>query len=156
MAVRISVKYFNQKADSAEVKAIKKAIETALALLNESTNCRLSVVICDEEYIRTLNESYRGIDASTDVLSFSAMEIDPDDEISYLGDIVISHPIASSQALQSNHSLENELIILSIHGLLHLLGYDHSTPEEKDAMWSRQNYILGELGIIDPVLSGDL
>lgn len=101
----------------------------------------LSVTFCDDEKIREINRIHRGIDKATDVLSFP-ME---DDEL--LGDIIISIPKAKQQAIDYGHSFERELFFLAIHGFLHLLGYDHQTPEEEQRMFSRQEQILTELGI---------
>ena len=98
--------------------------------------------------IRELNRNFRGVDAVTDVLSFeSDGEIDPETGTEYLGDIVICLEQASQQAAQSGHSVENEIALLEIHGLLHLLGYDHMDQEQKDEMWHYQDMYLDKCGI---------
>ena len=92
----------------------------------------------DNEQIRGLNKMYRGIDEPTDVLSFPM-----DDEI--WGDIIISTDKVISQAEEYGHSLERELGFLVVHGILHLLGYDHQTPEEEAVMRQKEEKILTEL-----------
>ena len=104
--------------------------------------------------LRQLNLEYRGIDAPTDVLSFSAQEdldepgaafVTAPEAEAYLGDIIISFPMAASQAETAGHSVANELCLLAVHGVLHLLGYDHATAEEEAAMWAVQDAVLAGL-----------
>jgi probable rRNA maturation factor len=118
---------------------------------NQKSKCGLSVVLVSDERIRRLNKEYRGYDAITDVLSFSSdlSEIenpDQENEIQYLGDIIISFPQASRQADQGNHSVGSEIALLTIHGVLHLLGFDHDTQASKQRMWFLQNMLLDKLG----------
>ncbi len=106
----------------------------------------LSFVEADE--IRELNRNFRQVDSVTDVLSFeSDGEIDPETGTEYLGDIVICLDQAAKQAEQSGHSVENEVALLEIHGLLHLLGYDHMDDDQKDEMWHYQDLYLDKCGI---------
>ncbi len=106
----------------------------------------LSFVEADE--IRELNRNFRQVDSVTDVLSFeSDGEIDPETGTEYLGDIVICLEQAAKQAEQSGHSVENEVALLEIHGLLHLLGYDHMDDAQKDEMWHYQDLYLDKCGI---------
>ncbi len=117
----------------------------------QKTNCGLSVVLVSDARIRRLNNEYRGFDTITDVLSFSSelSEIENPDrvnEVQYLGDIIISFPQAARQADQGNHSVGSEIALLTIHGVLHLLGYDHDTQENKQMMWRLQNKMLDLLG----------
>lgn len=107
----------------------------------------LTIVLTDDREIRTLNRDFLGIDAPTDVLSFPADEIDPETGRRYLGDVVISVQRAQQQATEGGHSLEEEVQLLVVHGVLHLLGYDHAEPEEKEQMWKLQGDILDALGI---------
>ncbi len=88
-----------------------------------------------------------GIEAPTDVLSFPDGDIDPDTGEPYLGDILISFPRAEVQAGTSNHSIEQELQLLVVHGVLHLLGYDHAEPESKERMWAAQEEIFARLDV---------
>ncbi len=87
-------------------------------------DCELSIVLCSDEHIRPLNLSWRGKDAATDVLSF------PQEDQVLLGDLVVSVDTAARQAAERDHSLGDELRVLLVHGLLHLLGYDHETSRE--------------------------
>jgi probable rRNA maturation factor len=87
------------------------------------------------------------VDSPTDVLSFSADFEDPDLENRYLGDVVISLPRAIHQAQARGHNTEQELQLLVVHGVLHLLGYDHLTGDDKNQMWSLQDQILNDLGV---------
>ena len=106
----------------------------------------LSFVEADE--IRELNRNFRQVDSVTDFLSFeSDGEIDPETGTEYLGDIVICLEQAAKQAEQSGHSVENEVALLEIHGLLHLLGYDHMDDAQKDEMWHYQDLYLDKCGI---------
>jgi probable rRNA maturation factor len=106
----------------------------------------LALVITSDRRIRELNRVYRGFDSTTDVLSFSADHTDPDTGLVFLGDIVISLPQAEAQARTAGHSLEDEVRLLVVHGILHLLDHDHESPEEKERMWSAQAEILARLG----------
>jgi len=114
----------------------------------------VSLVLVDDERMAELNRRYRGVEGTTDVLSFPMLEEGWDEpdapdsgEEVLLGDIVISVPRALAQAEMYGHSLERELAFLTVHGLLHLLGYDHQTPEEEAEMRRRQREVLAGLGI---------
>jgi probable rRNA maturation factor len=106
----------------------------------------LTVVLTDEGEIRDLNRRFAGRDAPTDVLSFPDGSMDPDTETTYYGDVVIAVPIAQAQASSASHSLQTELALLTIHGVLHLLGHDHKSAEENQRMLSTQAAILKRLG----------
>jgi probable rRNA maturation factor len=122
--------------------------QTALAALaHESAEGDLSVVLSDDEQLQQLNRDYLGIDSATDVLSFPASETNPESGERYLGDILVSVPRASQQAAAAGHPLEAEVQLLIVHGVLHLLGYDHAEPQEKTRMWAAQADILGSLGL---------
>jgi len=111
---------------------------------------RVTVVITDDAQSQSLNSDYRGVDAPTDVLSFASQENSsdgPDDTLilppelmaemnAYLGDLIIAYPYTERQAAKYGNSIEAELRLLAVHGTLHLLGYDHSTPEEEQVMWA--------------------
>lgn len=106
----------------------------------------VSILLTDDQNIRILNKQYRDIDESTDVLSFSQHEGAEDfpcaEEENLLGDIVISVETARRQAEQRDVGLDEELEMLLVHGLLHLLGYDHAQPQEAEAMFARQAELL--------------
>lgn len=107
----------------------------------------LLVRITGDAEMRSLNQQYRGMDKTTDVLSFPADFTDPDLESRYLGDIIISYARAEEQAHKRGHHVEAELQLLVVHGVLHLLGYDHGNQNEKEKMWSVQDNILKKLGL---------
>ena len=107
----------------------------------------LTIVLADEEQMQTLNREFSGKDISTDVLSFPDGTVDPDLNLMYFGDIIIAVPIAQEQAKRAEHAINNELMLLTVHGTLHLLGFDHILPQEKDRMWAHQERILAQLGI---------
>jgi probable rRNA maturation factor len=107
----------------------------------------LSIVLSDDKQLQALNRQFLEIDEPTDVLSFPAGQIDPESGEAYLGDIVISYERALAQATQAGHSVEAELQLLVVHGVLHLLGYDHAEPDEKAAMWAAQSEALTRLGL---------
>lgn len=122
------------------------------ALERESAEGELSVLLSDDAHVRDLNRDYLGVDAPTDVLSFPAAETDPQSGRAYLGDIIISVPRAAEQARAAGHSLADEVQLLVIHGVLHLLGYDHARPAEKSRMWAVQAAILESVGLGDIVI----
>ena len=133
---------------------IERAVQLTLKHQNESPEMNLSVVLTDSRRLRKLNRDYLGIDAPTDVLSFPASEsdgseTDPETGARYLGDILISVPYAAKSAKKAGHPLEAELQLLVVHGVLHLLGYDHAKPREKARMWKAQREILTQLGLSD-------
>jgi len=107
----------------------------------------LTIVFDDDVRIQELNRQFSGINAPTDVLSFPANVVDPETGRLYLGDMIISVPRAEAQAVEAGLQLEEELKILVVHGVLHLLGFDHSTDVDKKKMWATQENILAELGI---------
>ena len=124
---------------------IERAAQVALA--HESAEGDISVVLSDNPRLRELNREYLGIDAPTDVLSFPASETDPETGAHYLGDILISVPRAEEQAQSAGHALEAEVQLLVVHGVLHLLGYDHAEAKEKAKMWKTQAEILERIGL---------
>ena len=108
----------------------------------------LDIVFIDDEKMHEMNKEYRGIDRTTDVLSFALNDNKHvDTVINSLGDIFISIPKMKSQAEEYGHSEKRELSFLTVHGLLHLLGYDHMTESDEKVMFSLQKEILDELGI---------
>jgi probable rRNA maturation factor len=121
----------------------------------EGLQGQATVVLTDDTGTLELNREYLGIDSPTDVLAFSAQEGDEPfavapEAMEYLGDVVISYPRAQAQAARFGHSTQNELQLLVVHGMLHLLGYDHATDAEKVRMWDRQESILESLREPEP------
>lgn len=125
---------------------IRRAVEATLFKAGATGD--VCVLITDAEEIQRLNGSYRNIDRVTDVLTFPAWEGDailcPPD--GYLGDIAICYERAEEQSQEYGHSLERELAFLSVHGALHILGYDHMTSEDEAKMMGKQDEILIEMG----------
>ncbi len=107
-----------------------------------------NVIIVDNTYIHKLNKDYRNIDRETDVITF-ALEDDKtfNPDIRILGDVYISIDKAKSQSVEYGHSLLRELCFLAVHGMLHLLGYDHMKKEDEVVMFKLQEEILDEMGI---------
>jgi probable rRNA maturation factor len=126
---------------------LERAALTVLA--HQSADGDLTIVLTDDAQLRELNRNYLGIDAPTDVLSFPASETDPETARRYLGDILISVPRADEQARAAGHTLEAEVQLLAVHGILHLLGYDHAEADEKALMWKAQAEVLERLGLSD-------
>ena len=129
-----------------------KEIDTINELLNfvikkeNLENCLFNIIIVDNDYIHKLNKEYRGIDRPTDVISF-ALEDEIDNvklDFRVLGDIYISLDKTYEQAKLYNHSFLRELSFLTIHGLLHLLGYDHIQKEDEEVMFKKQDELLNE------------
>ena len=136
---------------------IKKAINMALSAENVQENCIINVVLTDDEGIRAVNLSERNIDSATDVLSFPANELTPgefdpevcewdyDNDAVYLGDMMISVPRCEQQGEEFGHGYERELMYLTVHSVLHLLGYDHvDEGEMKRQMRAREKEIMGD------------
>lgn len=115
----------------------------------ELQNALFNVIIVDDKYIHKINKEYRGIDRPTDVISF-ALEDDKQidlPDLRVLGDIYISYDKVISQAKEYGHSNKRELCFLAVHGLLHLLGYDHMTKDDEIKMFSLQKELLNSYGI---------
>jgi len=128
---------------------LEGAARAVLEHESESHDNELSIVLTDDARLQELNRDYLGIDVPTDVLSFPASETDPQTGARYIGDILISVPRARSQAETAGHPVESELQLLVVHGVLHLLGYDHAESEEKTRMWKVQAEVLETLGLGD-------
>lgn len=113
-------------------------------------NYEVSMSFVTDQEIKELNNAYRGINEPTDVLSFPLIEdftIEFFDYVYPIGDVVISIDKVNEQSLNYNHSFERELAFLTVHSLLHLLGYTHETNETEKEMFSRQKFILKEFGL---------
>lgn len=130
-----------------ELKTVKKVLKHGLEKLNID-EAVFNVIIVDNDYIHKLNKEYRNIDRETDVITF-ALEDDKtfNPEIRILGDVYISIDKAKSQSEEYGHSLLRELSFLAVHGMLHLLGYDHMKKEEEEVMFKLQEEILDEMDI---------
>lgn len=126
---------------------LNEVIKYTLDKFDES-NALLNVIFIDDEVMHGMNRDYRGIDRTTDVLSFALNDNKRiETEINVLGDIYISIDKMKEQALLYGHSERRELSFLTVHGILHLLGYDHMNKDDELVMFTLQDEILNELGI---------
>jgi len=138
---------------------IRNAVQTTLCYMDFNTKVEISVMFTDNDEIRKLNREHRSIDKVTDVLSFPLIEYDEDGNVveeymdfspsgeMVLGDIVISLDRAEEQAKEYGHSFEREVGFLAVHSMLHLLGYDHMTPEDEEEMFGYQEDILNKMNL---------
>jgi probable rRNA maturation factor len=122
------------------------AAEQTLQHAGAEANAEATIVLSDDAHLQSLNNQFLGIDAPTDVLSFAGGDTDPDSNEPYLGDVIISLSRAEAQAAAGGHPTQDELQLLVVHGVLHLLGYDHTEKTEKVKMWAIQGEILDKLG----------
>lgn len=122
------------------------AAVSAVLTYGQAAPGEVTIVLTDNRQMQNFNRRFAGRDALTDVLSFADGSQDTSTGNTYFGDVVISIPMAKVQAETAGHSLEVELTLLTVHGVLHLLGYDHAHPEDHEQMWSAQSSILGSLG----------
>ena len=129
---------------------VREIAQQVLKAEGVSPPYEVSLVFSDSETVQKLNRDYRSVDEPTDVLAFYMLpqkEADsafalPPDGITRLGEVIISYPQAVEQAKEQGHSTERELALLIIHGILHLLGYDHEEPEEESKMRAREKELL--------------
>jgi len=125
--------------------------EIARIVLEEESvpTAELGIFIAGEEDIRELNRKYAGEDEATDVLSFSLREgeefVEPDGLVR-LGEVIIAYPVAQRQAEDASHPIEEEVGHLLVHGILHLLGYDHAQPDDERVMGAREEELLRAVG----------
>ena len=134
---------------------IHRAIGAAAEMADADTeDAELAVMLTDDGGIRTLNQNWRGIDKATNVLSFPALQptgpAGPDDAPCMLGDIAIAYETTRREADEEQKTFDHHLSHLAVHGFLHLIGYDHESDDEAEAMESLEREILAQLGIPDP------
>lgn len=139
---------FQERAPS---ELLRRAAQMTLAFCQVSESVELAVVVTEDGALQELNRRYRGVDAPTDVLAFPNETRGPFVSIPgaarYLGDVIISFPRAEAQALERGHPVLEELQLLVVHGVLHLLGYDDQEEMERTRMWEAQIDILHALGV---------
>ena len=134
-----------------DVDAADLAAAVAATLRVEGQpDAEVTVVITNDEEVADLNVRYRGVEGPTDVLSFAAQEPAPGfvsapEAAAYLGDVIIALPFTRRQAAELGRPLQAELRLLAVHGVLHLLGYDHAEPAEEAAMLAKQDTILEQM-----------
>jgi probable rRNA maturation factor len=129
-----------------DVEKVERAVSETL-IVHNSENSEVSVLLTDDPHMTQLNRKYREINAPTDVLAFAMQEGEDNNDLNanILGDVVISLETAERQAKEETHSLEEEVAFLTVHGVLHLLGYDHQSQNEVCVMFEKQNIILQRL-----------
>lgn len=151
--MKVRITYENKVTEKNEYENIIESVcKEGAHIYGLDEDAELSVVLCDNTYIHELNKTYRNIDRPTDVLSFALNEGEeegydgPDTKL--LGDIVISLDKTREQADEYGHSFERELAYLTVHGMLHILGYDHMTDEDKTEMRKEEEFVLHRLGFV--------
>ena len=132
-----------------DARRLQEVAQVTLQYEGVAKQAHLSLVITDDQGIRELNKRFRGTDAPTDVLAFASEEggdfVVPSHLAAYLGDVIISYPRAREQALREGHSTEEELALLLVHGILHLLDYSDEEETKRVEMWRQQDDILAQL-----------
>lgn len=132
------------------VESAALAARTCLEVEAVASSAEVTVLLTDDARLRQLNRDFLGYDSPTDVLSFPSGE-PPSSAVDeggfYLGDVAISIPTAQRQAAASGHTLAQEVQLLTVHAVLHLLGYDHADEKQGRAMWARQADVLNLLGL---------
>lgn len=153
----VDVTVFPHFARRISKKWLRSVAELTLARCHTNQASGISLVIADDETVQALNLEYRDLDETTDVLAFPLTESSQVDHIGIadfplppqhtrtIGEVVISYPQAAKQAKEGRKSTKAEMALLTIHGILHLFGYDHATPEEETQMWSKQDSILANV-----------
>ena len=145
-----NIEIFNETNEKIEeIEVLKPLLLYALEKENVD-NLEFNVIIIDNERIHEINKTYRGIDRPTDVISFALedfKDIEYQNNYRLLGDIYISIDKVREQAKEYGHSEKRELSFLAVHGLLHLLGYDHMEKDEEKIMFEKQEMILNGYGI---------
>lgn len=138
---------------------LKRAVLAALKVEGIQGAVEIGLVITDDETVQQLNKIYRGVDEPTDVLAFQMVSdenqepdlafVSPPDGLCCLGEVIISYPQALQQAKEQGNSITQELALLIVHGVLHLLGYDHEYPEDEQRMRTKEGETIKKLGAIE-------
>ena len=136
-------------------KRLQDGLNAVAKLHDLDDMTEVDITIVDDEEIHQLNRDYRNVDRPTDVLSFALDEDDEDEpellegQLHLLGDIIISAETATRQAEEFGHGLEREIVYLAVHGLLHLLGYDHMVEEDKVIMRAKEEEVLRAINLAE-------
>ncbi|MCI0477570.1 MAG: rRNA maturation RNase YbeY [Anaerolineales bacterium] len=134
--IRIKPKFSSRVTRARLTRIARKTLHT------EKANATLTIYVTDDAEIRKLNRAFHATDAATDVLAFPLEERERGHL--YLGDVIISYARARVQARRAGWRITDELDLLAVHGILHLLGYDDLTPRKRARMWKQQEEILGK------------
>jgi len=130
---------------------MRRAAEVALNCAGISSHVEMGLVIAGDDTVHELNRTYRDVDRTTDVIAFAFSQqtpadiepfVMPPDAVTHLGEVIISYPQAKKQAEEQRHSIERELALLVVHGVLHLLGYDHELPKDRKRMRELEAKVL--------------
>jgi len=151
---QLDIQFTESSAGTITEALLKRAVEQTLSACGVYLPVELGLVITCDDTVHALNKNYRGIDDTTDVLAFALKEtldggaenfVLPPDDTSHLGEVIISYPQAERQADERGHSVEREIVVLVIHGVLHLLGYDHDHAEAEQRMRAMEVDVLSKI-----------
>jgi probable rRNA maturation factor len=134
---------------------LRRAVGEAARTADAPAAAELAIVLCDDAAMRSLNARWRGRDEPTNVLSFPAAERTAPGAATALGDIAIAYETTAREAVADGKPFADHLAHLAVHGFLHLLGYDHQSDDDADAMERLERVILARLGIADPYAARD-
>ena len=138
----MTIEITNKSGELVPTESVRDLLQNALVELKLHPDCELNLVFVDIEEMTELHIKWMDEGGPTDVLSFPMDMPEPGNEAVTLGDIVIAPVVAAQQAANAGHSIDHEIFILAAHGLLHILGYDHATPDEEKAMFSLQESLV--------------
>jgi probable rRNA maturation factor len=138
----MTIEITNKSGELVPTESVRDLLQNALVELKLHPDCELNLVFVDIEEMTELHIKWMDEGGPTDVLSFPMDLPEPGNEAVTLGDIVIAPVVAAAQAATAGHSIDHEIFILAAHGLLHILGYDHATPEEEKAMFTLQEKLV--------------
>ena len=152
MNILLSHEVENLPLDETLEAEICRAVEK-VGELYDAADAEVSITLTDDAHIHALNRAYRAVDHPTDVISFALNESEEPEiaggpSVNILGDIVLSVERAKAQAAEFGHSLRRELVFLTVHGMLHLLGYDHIEEDERLEMEAEQRHVMAALGVL--------
>ena len=140
--LRVDITAQNAEVNAVLRRTIRQAAKAAVRAERLAGRMHVAVLVTDDNAIRVLNKQFRDKDKATDVLSF------PSDEDGFLGDIALSLPRAQAQAKEYGHSIRREAAFLTVHAMLHLMGYDHENADDEARMRDRQREIMNKAGIL--------
>ena len=138
----MTIEITNKSGELVPTESVRDLLQNALVELKLHPDCELNLVFVDIEEMTELHIKWMDEGGPTDVLSFPMDMPEPGNEAVTLGDIVIAPVVAAQQAATAGHSIDHEIFILAAHGLLHILGYDHATPDEEKAMFTLQESLV--------------